>query len=144
MPPLTSRDYATLLNFRTALRRFERWSEERARQVGLTGSQHQLLLAITGHSHDQGPTISDIADYLTVRHHSAVGLIDRAVAAGLVARVRDAQDSRIVRLVATALGAQRIEALSELHLTELGRLAPVLDHLTASLPVPEGATGDDR
>ncbi|WP_308163106.1 MarR family winged helix-turn-helix transcriptional regulator [Nocardia alni] len=143
MPQLTPRDYATLLNFRTALRRFERWSEERARQVGLTATQHQLLLAVTGHQHDQGPTIGDIADYLTVRHHSAVGLIDRAVTAGLVARVRDEQDSRIVRLVATALGAQRIESLSELHLTELGRLAPVLDHLTARLPVADGAVGDD-
>lgn len=137
MPKLTSRDYSTLLHFRTALRRFERWSEERAKQVGLTPAQHQLLLAITGHTHDQGPTIGEIAEYLTVRHHSAVGLVDRAVEAGLVERIRDPQDSRVVRLIATALGEERIEALSELHLTELGRLTPLLDHLTASLPIPE-------
>ncbi|WP_405497023.1 MarR family winged helix-turn-helix transcriptional regulator [Nocardia sp. NBC_00511] len=140
MPKLTARDYATLLTFRSTLRRFERWSEEQARQVGLTAAQHQLLLAITGHTGDTRPTIGEIAEYLTVRHHSAVGLVDRAVEAGLVERVRDEQDSRVVRLEVTQLGEERIEALSELHLEELGRLAPILDHLAANLPV----TGDSR
>lgn len=137
VPKLTSRDYTALLTFRTALRRFERWSEEQAKQVGLTPAQHQLLLAITGHVHDQGPTIGEIADYLTVRHHSAVGLIDRAMEAGLVERVRDDSDSRVVRLVVTSLGGERIAALSELHLAELGRFAPILGHLTTSPPVVE-------
>ena len=135
---LTPRDYASLLEFRTALRRFERWSEEQARQVGLTPAQHQLLLAITGHPDERGPTIGEVADYLAVRHHSAVGLIDRAVEAGLVVRNRDAQDSRAVRLALTRAGADRIEALSELHLAELGRLAPLLEHLTSATPRAEG------
>jgi DNA-binding MarR family transcriptional regulator len=134
MATLTPRDYASLLEFRTALRLFERWSEEQARRVGLTPAQHQLLLAITGHHDEQGPTIGEVADYLAVRHHSAVGLVDRAVEAGLVVRSRDAQDSRVVRLTLTPAGADRIEALSELHLAELGRLAPVLEHLTSGLP----------
>lgn len=139
MSKLTPRDYTTLLTFRTALRRFERWSEERAREVGLTPAQHQLLLAITGHPDEREPTIGEIADHLSVRHHSAVGLVDRAVEAGLVERVRDEYDSRVVRLAVTPLGEQRLEALSELHLAELGRLAPILDHLTASLPVSDTA-----
>jgi DNA-binding MarR family transcriptional regulator len=130
MGKLTQRDYTTLLEFRTALRRFERWSEEQARQVGLTSAQHQLLLAIKGHTDDRGPTIGEVAEYLTVRHHSAVGLIDRAEQAGLVVRVRDSVDSRAVRLALTALGSRRIAQLGELHLTELGRLAPFLEHLT--------------
>lgn len=129
MADLTQRDYTNLLEFRTALRRFERWSEDQARQVGLTATQHQLLLAIKGHPDGRGPTITEIADYLTVRHHSAVGLVDRAEGAGLVARVRDADDSRAVRLALTELGERRIGQLSELHLAELGRLAPILDHL---------------
>src|SRR6201999_1178094 len=126
------------LEFRTALRKFERWSEEQARRVGLTAAQHQLLLAITGHPDDRGPTIGEVADYLIVRHHSAVGLVDRAVEAGLVVPLRDAGDSRTVRLALTGTGQDRIAALSELHLAELRRLAPILDHLTAA-PVPAPA-----
>lgn len=132
MPELSQRDYANLLDFRAVLRRFERWSEEQARQVGLTSAQHQLLLAIKGHPDDRGPTIGEVAEYLTVRHHSAVGLVDRAVMAGLILRVRDVVDSRAVRLALTRAGARRLLQLSELHLAELRRLAPVLQHLAAA------------
>jgi DNA-binding MarR family transcriptional regulator len=134
MAEMTPPDYARLLEFRTALRRFERWSEDQARQVGLSPAQHQLLLAITGHPDERGPTIGELAEYLVVRHHSAVGLVDRAVEAGLVERVRDDRDSRAVRLALTPTGAERIAALSELHLAELGRLAPALEHLATGTP----------
>lgn len=135
MPELTQREYGNLLEFRTALRRFERWSEDQARQAGLTSAQHQLLLAIKGHEDERGPTIGEVAEYLIVRHHSAVGLVDRAVEAGLVVRVRDTVDSRAVRLALTKRGADRIEQLSEQHLAELRRLAPVLRHLSTT-PAP--------
>ena len=132
MPELSQRDYTNLLEFRTALRRFERWSEEQARQVGLTSAQHQLLLAIKGHPDDRGPTIGEVAEYLTVRHHSAVGLVDRAAQAGLILRVRDAVDSRAVRLALTKAAGRKLLQLSELHLNELRRLAPILEHLAAA------------
>lgn len=138
MPDLTQRDYTRLLEFRTALRQFERWSDDQAREVGLTSAQHQLLLAIQGHPDDRGPTIGQVAEYLIVRHHSAVGLVDRAVDAGLVTRVRDTEDSRTVRLALTPAGTDRIQALSELHLAQLDRLAPILEYLTTHAP---GSTG---
>jgi len=87
---LSDRQYADLLAFRVALRRFLHWSEQAAEAEGLTPAQHQLLLAVRGHGQSQGPTVSDVAGYLLVRHHSAVGLIDRAEAMGLVARRADA------------------------------------------------------
>jgi len=120
---LTDADYEDLLTLRTGLRRFLRWSEQQAEEAGLTPAQHQLLLAIRGHSDPRGPTIGEVADYLLLRHHSAVGLIDRADAAGLVERVRDPEDHRIVRLQLTAHGTKRLEALSAQHLDELQRLA---------------------
>ncbi|MGH9040551.1 MAG: MarR family winged helix-turn-helix transcriptional regulator [Acidimicrobiia bacterium] len=119
-------DYQKLLEFRTGLRRFLRWSEQRAASVGLTPMQHQLLLAIRGHPHPSGPTIGEAADYLLLRHHSAVGLIDRAVTAGLVRRVGDKFDRRVVRLQVTPLGARRIRQLTEATLAELARAAPQL------------------
>lgn len=120
--------YTRLLTFRTRLRRFERWSAEKARAVGLTPMQHQLLLAIRGHPDTRGPTVGDVAEYLLLRHHSAGELIQRAEAAGLVTRVRDSEDHRVIRLGLTDEAARHLEALSALHLEELQRF-------TAELPL---------
>jgi uncharacterized protein YeaO (DUF488 family) len=67
--------------------------------------------------------VGEVADYLMLRHHSTVGLVDRAEAAGLIYRSRDQEDHRVVRLHLTDAGAERLEALSALHLEELSRLA---------------------
>src|SRR5437016_768377 len=69
-------DYRRLLDLRTGLREFLRWSEQQATAVGITPAQHQLLLAVRGSSDPEGPTIGDLADALLLRHHSAVGLVD--------------------------------------------------------------------
>lgn len=122
-PSLPDDAYARLLRLRTGLRRFERWSASQAEAVGLTPAQHQLLLAVRGHGDPAGPTVGDVAEYLLLRHHSTVGLADRAEAAGLIERHRDVQDHRVVRLRLTALGEERLAALSALHLEELERLA---------------------
>jgi DNA-binding MarR family transcriptional regulator len=120
---LSDEDYARLLDLRKALRLFQRWSEEQAKAAGLTPAQHQLLLAIRGHGDPRGPTVGEVADYLLLRHHSTVELVDRADSAGLVTRRRDPDDHRVVRLQVTKMGAKRLEALSALHLEELERLA---------------------
>jgi DNA-binding MarR family transcriptional regulator len=132
---LSHGDFQQLLAFRTALRGFLRWSEDQARAAGLTPAQHQLLLAIIGHDDPRGPTIGEAADYLLLRHHSVVELAARAESAGLVERTGDPDDRRLVRLVLTEAGRAHIEALAELHLGELQRLGPILEHLTKGRPV---------
>jgi DNA-binding MarR family transcriptional regulator len=127
--PLTEKQWRTLLSFRVALRGFLDWSEAQAAGVGLTAAQHQLLVAIRGHAGKDDPTISDVAAYLFVRHHSAIGLVERAAALGLVERYRDPDDQRLVRLALTPLGHERVDALAAAHLEELKRLAPLLDAL---------------
>jgi DNA-binding MarR family transcriptional regulator len=99
------------------------WSEEQAVAAGLTPAQHQLLLAIRGNPDPRGPTIREVADALLLKHHSAVGLIDRAEDAGLVRRRLDRRDHRVVRLNLTALGHRRLRQLSSRHLEELERLS---------------------
>jgi DNA-binding MarR family transcriptional regulator len=126
---LSDADYRRLLAFRTQLRRFDQWSTKRAGDFGLTHAQHQLLLAIRGHGDSRGPTIGEVADYLLVRHHTAVELANRAQELGLIARTRDRDDRRIVRLVLTAKGRRRIRSLTAAHLEELRELAPVLTAL---------------
>lgn len=125
----TGPDYPALLAFRTALRRFLRWSEMKAEEAGLTAAQHQLLLAVKGHDDPRGPTIGDVADYLLLRHHSAVELVNRAQSAELVARAKDPADGRVVRLRLTPAGEQAIATLTQLHLDELRQLEPLLRHL---------------
>jgi len=123
---LRDADYEDLLALRTGLRRFLRWGDQQADAAGLTAAQHQLLLAIRGHTDRRGPTVGEVADYLLLRHHSAVGLVDRADAAGLVKRERDPGDHRVVRLQFTATGRERLDALSDFHLEELRRLGRTL------------------
>jgi DNA-binding MarR family transcriptional regulator len=126
-------DYRRLLELRTGLRRFLRWSEDQARAAGLTPAQHQLLLAIRGHRDERGPTVGEVAAYLLLRHHSAVGLVDRAESAGLVAREQDVDNLSIVRLRLTDRGAAQLETLSEQHLEELAHLAPTMHALWDAL-----------
>lgn len=129
MRTVTDPEYRDLLRFRVAMRRFNRWSEDQARGAGLTHAQHHLLLAVKGHDDDRGPTIGEVAEYLLLRHHSTVELVDRAEAAGLVSRRRDDGDARVVRLQLTEMAEDRIRQLTEVHLEELRRLTPLLAHL---------------
>lgn len=126
---LTATDYENLLEFRTSLRKFLHWSESRAREAGLTPAQHQLMLAVKGYPGGDPPTVGDLAEYLLLRHHSTVELIDRAETAGLVQRWRDEGDGRVIRIRLTLEGERRLRQLSAAHLDELRRLAPILDHL---------------
>jgi DNA-binding MarR family transcriptional regulator len=149
VPELSSRDFENLLAFRNGLRRFLRWSESRAREVGMTPAQHQLLVAIKGHRDGEHPTISDLAGHLLLRHHSVVELVDRAAAAGLVTRQPDARDGRVTRVGLTAEGEDRLSRLAPAHLDELRNLAPVLDHLVADWaahtdPLPAPAARDTK
>lgn len=129
----TDADYRKLLAFRTNLRRFLHWSEEQAAGVGLAPVQYQLLLAVRGHEGVDGPTIGEIADYLTVRHHSAVGLVDRAAASGLVVRVRDQSRASVVHVELTDIGRERLASLAAVHLQELARIAPVMQEIFGAL-----------
>ena len=142
----TDGDYQRLLEFRNRLRQFLRWSEGQARAQDLTAAQHQLMLAIRGHPGPTPPSIGDVAGHLLLQHHSAVGLVDRAEQAGLVQRSIDPRRRNTVRLSLTAEGARRLEALSELHLREVPRLAATMrslfDGLDEPLPGSEDAEQD--
>jgi DNA-binding MarR family transcriptional regulator len=129
MPRPTRRDFERLLEFRVALRRFQRWSEDQAQAEGITHVQHQLLVAVKGHPGDLPPTIGELAGYLLLRPHSTVELVDRAAAAGLVERARDLHDGRVVRVRLTEAGDRILQELTPAHLARLNELAIVLDDL---------------
>jgi DNA-binding MarR family transcriptional regulator len=131
--PLAEKDYVALASFRRSMRIFLAFSEQAARQAGLTPQQHQAILAIRGFGSDKGMTIGDLAKHLLLKHHTAVGLVDRLVRAKLVARTPDVQDRRRVLLTLTNKADQALGRLSSTHLSEIRRDAPQLIRLLRHL-----------
>ncbi len=127
--PTTKTEYEILAEFRYTLRRFLRFSESAAGEVGLTPQQHQALLAIKGFPGREKITIGELAERLQIRHHSAVGLADRLEADRLIKRSPGSDDRRRVYISLTPHGDAMIEKLSALHHEQLRRLSPQLREL---------------
>ena len=124
-----------LAQFRYALRRFLRFSEQAARAAGVTPLQHQLLLGVAGFTGRGWATISELAECLQERHNGVVALVDRAARAGLVRRDKAGGDRRVVRVSLTPRGRRIIDGLTRLHQKELAGfqhdLQPVLARTVA-------------
>lgn len=129
---LSDRDYQALARFRHALRVFLRFSEEAAREAGITPAQHQLLLAVRGFD-GSSPSTADVADMLQQSHHSVVELIDRAEAAGLVTRSADPADARRRLISVTPEGQDVLAGLASAHRAELRRFRHELDDVLRHL-----------
>ena len=123
---LTDAEYGALARFRYHLRRFLHFSEQAARAAGLEPHQHQVLLALKGLGQAGGATVGPLADWLQVRHHSAVELVDRTARRGLVERVPDPADRRRVLVRLTPAGEGVLHRLSVEHQAELRTAAPAL------------------
>lgn len=123
---VTRADYETLAEFRYLIRCFLEFSQKAALATGLPARQHQALLAIRGFPRGHEVTIGGLAERLRIRHHSAVELVDRLAAAGLVVRTHDEADHRRVILSPTQRADDCLAELSAAHLDELARLEPAL------------------
>jgi DNA-binding MarR family transcriptional regulator len=123
---LTQRDYQSLAEFRYRIRLFLRFSERAARTAGLEPRQHQLLLALKGLPPNARPKIATIAERLQIQHHSAVELVNRLEAGGLVGRERGSVDRREVLLQLTQRGERVLRELSLYHREELRAQGPAL------------------
>ena len=130
---ISKADYEHLAAFRNALREFLHFSEEAALAAGVPPQQHQAMLIIRGFPGRDFVTVSELAASLKVKHHSAVGLVNRMEADGLVVKSQAPDDRRQVLVRLTALGGKTLENLSAAHKAELARIAPafrkILNHL---------------
>jgi len=126
---LRKAEYESLAAFRYALRRFIHFSEASAENAGITPQQHQALLAIKGFPGRDCVTVGELAERLQLRHHSAVGLIDRLVLEKLVVREPSKEDRRQVLIRLTRRGKDKLEKLSALHREQIKRIGPELSHL---------------
>jgi DNA-binding MarR family transcriptional regulator len=130
---LAKGDFETLAEFRFLLRQFGAFSAGAARQAGLTGQQHQVLLAIKGFPGREQVTVGELAGRLTLKHHSVVGLVDRLMRRGLIQRRHDEVDRRRVRVALTPKAEALLLGLTLAHRDELRRLAPLLHELLRKL-----------
>jgi DNA-binding MarR family transcriptional regulator len=128
---LRDSEYGQLADFRYAIRAFLDFSEQAARSAGVTPQQHQALLAIRGMTGEESANLGFIAERLRVRHHSAVELVNRLVAAKLVVRNEDPEDRRRVVVTLTSKAEKILQSLSATHVEELRRLKPALSSVLA-------------
>lgn len=123
---LTDEDYRTLGEFRRAIRQFLAFSEQGARDHGLSAQQHQALLAIRAHAGPGPISIGELADSLLIKNHSAVELVARLVERNLVARRESDADRRRVVLALKPDGAKALETISRRNLDRLNHGADIL------------------
>ena len=123
---LTQDDYRALGEFRRAIRQFLAFSEQGARDHGLTAQHHQALLAIKAHPGPGPISIGDLADSLLIKNHSAVELVARLVERDLVTRRDSETDRRRVLLDLRPRGAEILETISRRNLGRLNEGADIL------------------
>ena len=128
---LSKEDYQRLAEFRYLLRGFLHFSAKAAEEAGLTPQQHQALLAIKGFGGREQVTIGELAECLGIRHHSAVGLIDRLYSKGLAERHSGTDDRRQVIVSLTPKAEALLATLTAVHRDELEQFAPLLQALLA-------------
>jgi DNA-binding MarR family transcriptional regulator len=119
-------DYETLARFRYELRKFLAFSEVEANRSGLTAQQYQALMAIRGFSIREPVSVGDLADYMLIRHHTAVELVGRMVKLKIISRSTDPSDGRRVLLQLTPEGERRLSRLYKVHVQELRTMGPTL------------------
>lgn len=126
---VSQEEYETLAAFRYQLRQFLRFSEEEAQSVGLAPQQHQALLTIKGFPGRDYVTVSELAEWLQIRHHSAVGLVNRLETQGLVIRKAGTEDRRQVYIALTPHGLDLLSELTAAHKEEIRKMRTTLQAL---------------
>jgi DNA-binding MarR family transcriptional regulator len=119
-------DYQALADFRFEIRRFLNFSERLVHGAGMEPQQHQALLAIKGLPAHRVATIGVLAERLLIQHHSAVELVNRLEAKGLLRRARSAADRREVVLTLSRRGETLLKQLTDPHHEELQSARPRL------------------
>lgn len=118
-----------LSEFRYRLRHFLRFSEEVAKEEGITVLQYQLLLHIGGFQGREWATVSELAERLQSQIHGVVALVTRCEDLGLVRRVPSKEDRRQVEIHLTARGRAHLERLAMRHQEVLPALADAMHAL---------------
>jgi DNA-binding MarR family transcriptional regulator len=94
--------------------------ERMLRPSGITAAQYNALRILQG-GEPQGLCRNEVRDRMLTRMPDMTRLLDRLEAAGLVSRVRDAEDRRVVTTRITSAGRQLLQDLAARVRQEHGR-----------------------
>ncbi len=100
-------EFIRAAEFRRALRRFVRRTEQAVTRYGLTPQRYQLLLFVKA-SADGEATLSELTDALQLAQSTVTELVQRAEEAGLVSRTQSGVDGRVVLVRLTDEGESRL------------------------------------
>jgi len=123
---LSQVEFKALAEFRYQIRRYLRSMEDKARARGYHPQQYQLLLAIEGLPEGKRPTIKTLAERMQLNHNTMVELVDRCEEGGLLRRIREDSDRRLVILAPTPTGKSVMEEQASASQAELQEIGPVL------------------
>jgi DNA-binding MarR family transcriptional regulator len=115
------------------LRVFVAFADANAKNVGLTPKQYQALLAIEGLSHHKPMLVGDLANFLLVKHHTTVGLVDRMAQLDLVRRKVDLKDNRRVLVTLTSKGRRLLQRVASKNFKHLGSSSLALSKISKLL-----------
>jgi DNA-binding MarR family transcriptional regulator len=130
---VTLSDYRALAEFRYQIRRYLAFSEQAIKAAGLRSRQYQLLLALKGLPEGMEATITNVADRLGIRHHSAVELVNRLEKRGLVKRERSDVHRSFVFVRITKEGESVLQKLVSSRKADLQVAGPILAKALATL-----------
>jgi len=116
---LSKRDFEILADFRYQIRKFVRFSEQVARQHGITPRQYLLLLHVKGYPGRDWATVGELAERLQAKHHGVVALVSRCEKQGFVERRRSSEDRRRIEIHLLKNGERMLDQLARLHRAEL-------------------------
>jgi DNA-binding MarR family transcriptional regulator len=108
-------EYRVIAAWRSTLRDFFAASKDILKHHNITSMQYQALVAIRTSDDPAGISMNGLAAYLGVRHNSAVGLVNRLQAQGLVERRRSDIDRRVAHLRLTESGETSLHELVAAH-----------------------------
>jgi DNA-binding MarR family transcriptional regulator len=116
---IKTEQYRALAELRHQIRQFLSEGDRAARAAGLEPQQYLVLLMIRGLPEGQAATIRTLADRLTLKHHSAVELVDRLEGNGYVRRARARDDRRNVIVSLLPRGERMLEEVARQRIDEL-------------------------
>jgi DNA-binding MarR family transcriptional regulator len=118
-------DYEALADFRYAMRKFLSFSKRAlAAKADITPEQYEALLALKAFSGSTGLTIGQLGERLQVKQNTAVSLVDKMEAGGLVLRERGVKDRRHVYVRLTETGSRVLGQVVALHRREMRLRSP--------------------
>ena len=123
---VTLTDYRALAEFRYQITRYLAFSDRAAETAGLRSRQYQLLLALKGLPEGMEATITNLADRMGIRHHSAVELVDRLEKQRLVKRERSDVHRSFVFVRITREGEVMLRKLVASRKADLQVAGPIL------------------